>query len=261
MNYIFILDLDGTVIGNCIFQCEIYNIENILKKNAIKCNYSNLLNKAYHEKSKLLRPYFLYFYNTIKSKFPNSYFYVYTASDKKWALKEINIIEKQNNIKFNRPIFTRNNCILASDGTYKKSIKKILKKKINNSQIIVIDNNSVYIDFTDNLIICPTYNYKFFHNLWDLFPSNCINNKNIQFYIERLIKNNILCPFNNNSINIKYKTEAYKWLYNICLNIKNDNKHINDDFWKKITDYIVNNNITSFNKNSIKSIKSNLLLS
>ena len=33
--YVFIIDLDGTIIGDCSYQCDIYNIQNIMK-NKIK---------------------------------------------------------------------------------------------------------------------------------------------------------------------------------------------------------------------------------
>ena len=61
MPYIFIIDLDGTIIGDCTYQCDIYNIENIMKKNSIKIINPNTLIKCYKKKSKLIRPYFLYF--------------------------------------------------------------------------------------------------------------------------------------------------------------------------------------------------------
>ena len=31
--YVFILDLDGTIIGDCSYQCDLYNLQDILKKN------------------------------------------------------------------------------------------------------------------------------------------------------------------------------------------------------------------------------------
>lgn len=250
-NLIFILDLDGTIIGDCKYQCEIYNIEKILKKNSVKCNFSNTLKKSYNQKSKLLRPYFIHFFNSIKKKYPSALIYVYTSSEKNWANKQIIMIEKENNIKFNRPIFTRNDCILGSDGTYKKSINNILKKKINNSEIIIIDNNNVYIDNTDKLLICPTYKYILFHDMWELIPENI--NKNINIYLEKLIKNNYLCPYNTNSFsNMKIKCKIYKWLYNKC--ITNNTK---DFFWKNITDFIIKNDI---NKNFMKLCKDYLNL-
>ena len=53
MPYIFIIDLDGTIIGDCTYQCDIYNIENIMKKNAIRrvktmnALYENIKNKGF----------------------------------------------------------------------------------------------------------------------------------------------------------------------------------------------------------------------
>ena len=29
--YIFVIDLDGTIIGNCTYQCDIYNIMELMK--------------------------------------------------------------------------------------------------------------------------------------------------------------------------------------------------------------------------------------
>ena len=238
--YIFVLDLDGTIIGNCIYLCEIYK----LKK------YKIILEKAYNEKSKLIRPYFLYFYKNIKNIFPNSKIFIYTASDKKWAHKEITLIEKQNNIKFDRPIYTRENCIIKN-GECKKSINKIFKKKYKNDEIIIIDNNNNYTDNNEKIIKCPTYNYQPFYNLWDFLP-NKNKSKEINDYIKYLIDNKLLSPYNSNSNNTKHKIKAYKWLYNKCKSINKEK----DNFWKKITKIIKKNKIKDFDKNIIKKINS-----
>ena len=50
---IFVLDLDGTIIGDCSYQCDIYNIDNISKK----YNKDSLLN-CYKPDSKLIRAMF-----------------------------------------------------------------------------------------------------------------------------------------------------------------------------------------------------------
>ncbi len=101
--YIFIIDLDGTIIGDCNYQCDLYNIIELVKKYKMKglnkytalCN--KYLNESYSEKSLLVRPHFFTFINAMKKLYPSSYFYIYTASEKKWANKEIAIIEKHNN--------------------------------------------------------------------------------------------------------------------------------------------------------------------
>ena len=91
--YIFILDLDGTIIGDCTYQVILYNIEQICKKNKIKSKGDNVLLNCYRPNSKLIRPFFKYFIACVKKVYPNSLFYVYTASEKAWAYKEVAMIE------------------------------------------------------------------------------------------------------------------------------------------------------------------------
>lgn len=255
-NYIFIIDLDGTIIGDCKYQNYLYNIKIILDKFNIKYDIQNDIKEAYSNNSLLIRPYFTYFITKMKSFFPSSYFYIYTSSLKEWALKEISLIEKQNNIKFNRPIFTRDNCILTNDGKYKKCISTILKNnKIKNSQILIIDNNDTFIDMKDNLILCPSYNYIFFQDIWNYIPSNAYSCHKCLNYLNKIINLDYISPYNVNDLNHKNKTLAYKWLYKKCYNInKKNKKYIKDLFWKKLADYIILNNINDFNKTNINLI-------
>ena len=252
-NYVFILDLDGTIIGNCIYQAEIYKISLILSKLGVKIKINNIIEDYYKEQSKLIRPYFLYFFKKMREQFQNCHFYIYTASEKKWAEKEISILEKSLNIKFSRPIFTRNDCLLikSEDGKsnlLKKSVENIKKKiKVKNPEILIIDDNNVYIDNNDKLVLCNSYNYKSFCNYWNYIPMEKITNKIFIDYLNKLISNKTLSPKNNYS-NMKQMTQTYKWLYNNCLLINEDNKQYkNDDFWLKITKLIIDNKITSFN--------------
>ena len=46
-NYVFILDLDGTIIGNCIYQAEIYKISLILAKLGVKIKINNIIEDYY----------------------------------------------------------------------------------------------------------------------------------------------------------------------------------------------------------------------
>jgi hypothetical protein len=264
------LDLDGTIIGDCTYQCDIYNIENTMKKNSIKIKSPNILIKCYKKKSKLIRPYFLYFLKKMKKMFHNSLFFIYTASDKEWAYKEIQLIEKTHEIKFDRPIFTRDDCLLGSDNNYKKSIKKILPKIVRkikiknftniNDNIFIIDNNSVYIDYVDNLLICPTYNYKLFNNLWEIIPKESLKVKDVHTIIKDLINLNKLCSICHHFDNNMQQLELiYAWLYNKHKVInKNNKKYENDNFWKKITNLIIKNDINIFNKKSVRFLQKNI---
>ena len=64
--YVFIIDLDATIIGNCKYQLELYKQYILLKNKGIKTNIDKLLHNYYIEKTKLCRPYFVYFINKMR---------------------------------------------------------------------------------------------------------------------------------------------------------------------------------------------------
>lgn len=256
---IIILDLDGTIIGNCYYQSEIYNINNIHKKYNIKSITNNNLTNSYKEDSKLIRPFFVYFYKNIKKLFPNSLFFIYTASDDKWAKKEILLIEKNLNIKFNRPILSRKDCILSSNNEYKKSFTKILpkiKKHINNlnnikDNLLIIDNNNTFIDYHQHFIKCKSYNYIHYIDLWDNINKNFYKYCELNNYINYLINNNKIFKYSDKN-DEKKKESFFKWKYKKYKKInKNNKKDYKDYFWKNITDIILNNKFNKFNKDNI----------
>lgn len=271
--YIFIIDLDGTIIGNCSYQCDIYNIMELIKtydkknSNKSKIICDKYLNESYNEKSLLIRPYFFDFIRAMKKLYPVSYFYIYTASEKKWANKEISIIEKNNNFKFDRPFLTRDNCIIDKDGSIKKSINKILpliKKNIKFSNtydikkhLLIIDNNPTFIDYKDNLLICPTYNYVKFNNLKDVVPEN-ITCGNIKNYISKLAKEQRICRNYNNP---ECMEKIYKWLYKKCKKINKYNlKYVNDNFWKDLVILIRNHNIRQYTPKNVDMMQKSIMI-
>ena len=270
--YIFIIDLDGTIIGDCNYQCDLYNIIELIKKNNIKnlnkhkllCN--NYLKESYSDKSLLIRPYFFTFIAAMKKQYPLCYFYIYTASEKKWANKEIAIIEKNNNFKFDRPLLTRDNCIIDNNGNIKKSIAKVLpliskSLKIPNKydiskRLLIIDNNPTFIDYTENLLICPSYNYMKFYDLRETLPNNhkC---EDLKRYIDRLIKEKRISKISNKSTENLEK--LYKWLYKKCKRInKYNSKYNNDTFWKDLITLIKNYNITSYTPKIVAEIQKSI---
>ena len=280
--YIFLLDLDGTIIGDCSYQCDIYNIQEIIKKNIILKNnniqlgnlvkYKSLCDKmldnCYDMQSKLLRPHFTTFMTEMKKKFPNSFFFIYTASEKTWANKEILIIEKQNNIKFNRPIFTRDNCLKDASGNIKKSVNKIMPQLLKSikmpkthsiaNNIIIIDNNPTFVDYTDNLLICPTYDYLKFHNLWENIPQEYAKISELKHFVSKLISNKKMYIKNNPS-NTVILEKLHRWLYRKYRKInKYNNKYTNDTFWLNLATLIKHHNITIFNKKNINMLHKSL---
>lgn len=263
--FVFILDLDGTIIGDCVYQVVLQNIEDVAKTNKLKTNSKNMLTDCYSESSKLIRPYFKYFINHIKSRYENSKFYIYTASEKTWANKEISMIEKTHNLKFNRPIFTRDDCIIDSFGVYKKSVKNILprivkankKNKIKSDNILVIDNNKVFIDFNNNMIECPTYNYAHFCDIWDKIDEEGTQNASLSRLINNLIMTNKACKYSNCSkLNSKQMEHRHKWMYKKYKKLNKINKPYEKDiFWKRLANAIIDKNIKKFDKNNVELLR------
>jgi hypothetical protein len=264
--FVFILDLDGTIIGDCSYQIILYNIEQLCKKYKIRTQSEKSLLKSYRPESKLMRPHFKYFIDNTKKHHPDSLFYIYTASDKEWAHKEISLIEKTHNIKFNRPIFTREDCILDSFGQYKKSVKKILPKivkgnkkyNINNNKILVIDNNSIYIDYTSNFLLCPSYNYILYYDVWAMMKKEYMKIMEIYNTIKNLITTNKLCKYCtfDDTSDSQHLEDKHRWLYKKHKKINNLNKkHNNDTFWKNLARTIIDRNVTIFDKSTIEHLQ------
>lgn len=263
---IFILDLDGTIIGDCTYQVILYNIEDICRRYKIKAKTDDMLMECYRPDSKLMRPFFKYFVSFVKKHHPHSLFYIYTASDKAWAYKEIQLIEKTHNIKFNRPIFTRDDCIADSFGQYRKSVKKILPKIIKGNKkcsilenrILIIDNNATFIDYTSNFLLCPTYNHMLFCDLWEKVRKEYMKIMDIYKLVKSLIASNKMCKYCNIGstaavADSKILENRHRWLYKKHKKINNLNKKYKGDiFWKTLAHTIVDKKITTFDKATLE---------
>jgi hypothetical protein len=249
--YVFIIDLDSTIIGDCSYQLQLYNIAKIMNNgNRQLININKILSSYYNEKSKLVRPFFVYFINKMRELYKQDvYFYVYTASSKDWANLQIKLIEKENNIKLSRPIFTREECKEFKNKklqTYSKSIDPLLDKiKPKNPEIIIIDDSDVYTDFKHVQIQCKPYNYTSFCEIYQVLPGTMQND----------LGKGMICPYNKDNCTISNKLKLYKWLYNKCREINKNNKKFKlDKFWLNLANAIETNKITDFNANIIKQL-------
>tara|TARA_B100000401_G_scaffold391634_1_gene298470 strand:- start:64 stop:666 length:603 start_codon:yes stop_codon:yes gene_type:complete len=96
--------------------------------------------------------------------------FVYTASEKKWAYHIVPSIESVTGVKFNRPIFTRNECNMGKQAhkslveVKPKIIRSLRKKYVSltpnslDNMIYLIDNSDV-LEESQFLLKCPTYSY------------------------------------------------------------------------------------------------------
>lgn len=151
---IFLLDMDGTIVGDATLQLCQADINKALGV-PFKFNVTGLV-----------RPHLESFLKTMKGE--SAEFFVYTAADPAWAACVIQAVEKDIGFKFNRPIFARPACIKTTNG-YKKSISKVLprvrtalKKRYALAElerrVVLVDNNKTIVPEHDSrFIMCPTY--------------------------------------------------------------------------------------------------------
>lgn len=269
--YIFVLDLDGTIIGDVRFQVAKHTLTQGFKKRGITVGGGRKYPDAFHPDQKLIRPGFANFIKAMIATYPWVEFYIYTASEKGWALTEVPWIEKSCGIKFARPIFTRDDCVVTASGEYKKSLTKIMpriwrnitkKSKLTpaerayvfHNNTVIIDNTAVYIDNQERLLQCPDYNYAVFEDLIEGLPVPHLNHP----IIASLMNAGLVCPTNALDRNdpVRALGKKYKWLADKCDAVSESNKtYVDDQFWRRLRHLIVKNNITKYTGGVIQQLQ------
>jgi hypothetical protein len=270
--YIFVLDWDGTIAGKVDYQSTAFTIRNTLKRYGYKTNVATIP-KAFRPSSKLIRPGFASFLKAMKQFYPEVYFFIYTASEKQWANTEIAWVEKAHDIKFQRPIFTRDDCIQDGSGNYRKSLMRIFpricraisrqrpltkqeREYILHNQVIIIDNNAVYTDKQDRLLLCPDYDYSVFEHLLDMIPSDARKHPEVQQMLLSLINTGMMCPIERHDDEMHAITASYSWIANRCKSIVDLNKsYQNDDFWKYLRKLITQNELRKLTPSIIRQLQ------
>jgi hypothetical protein len=272
--YIVILDWDGTIAGKVDFQSQRFALQQYYKKYGLKHKADNRVPKAFLPNSYLIRPGFAAFIKDLTDHYRgNIYFFIYTASEKTWAHKEIQWVEKAHGIKFQRPIFTRDDCVTDNVGSYRKSIQHIFprilrsigkkslskqdKQEMIKNRIMIIDNNSVYNDLQDHLLLCPDYSYMVFENLLEEIPVSYLKHPHVRQYVLTLINNGMICPFFTSKDDINHTMyQKYEWLSIKCKHISEENKYfMKDVFFKYLRKLIIKNQLRVFSGNVVKQLQ------
>lgn len=265
---IFLLDMDHTIIGESYLQVCRYELYDTMK---YKADPKQLF---YEFDVGLLRPHFVSFIKLVNSKYPNAEFFIYTAAEKKWAAHMISNIERYMGIKFNRPIFSRQSCVISNNTVY-KSIGKIvpvifkkLKEKytLNNindlkKQIVLIDNNKVITDADAyRFIQCPSYEFIVASDVLTGIPEFKLQ-ANITSLITILTRYNMFYSIKNITKDYHRVVSHYyivlSELYKTCGSLDNKSKHENDKFWLNMERIFRNHNIKSFNHKVVRYINKN----
>lgn len=267
--YVFILDFDGTIIGNISPQVCEWEILSKLAPGKMKQFKDNLRSQL---EQGLLRPYFSMFLDYMSHNFPNVEVFIYTASDVKWANVAISTVEQLYGIKFNRPLFTRTHCI-KKNGEFRKSFDNIIPLIFNKlrqkydtdinyirQNIVMIDNfHDVLIHDDKRLIKCPTYNHVIYYDVLRLIDESLIRSHYIE--ISKILNDYKLFPTIPTSSPFSY--EVFKALYftelsgNIKSSIKLNSKH--DTMWNILISAFSKIDHHPFKDSSIRYINQKLL--
>jgi hypothetical protein len=182
-------------------------------------------------------------------------------------------MEKAFGFRFERPIFTRDDCGVDAFGNYRKSLARIFpricravskgrvlskqeKTYLLENQLLMIDNNAVYTDRTDKLLLCPDYNYAVFENLFEIVPKEALENHDVKTFLLSMMNMGLVCPKNPHEDLMENITFKYTWLANKCKSINDANRvYATDDFWKYLKSLIVKNELRKFTSNVISQLQ------
>ena len=267
--YLFILDLDGTVLGDVRFQVAKYSLHQSLRRHGFRPAASGPVPHAFHQDMHLIRPGFGNWMKSMKKRFPDSHFFVYTASEKAWAKVEVPWIEKSLGVQFSRPIFTRDDCLAdPSVFNYRKSLTRILPKiwksvgkkltaaekaTILQTRTMIVDNTSVFVDHTDHLLLCPDYAYTVFEDVLDGVPP-ALHDATM---VLALMNQGLVCPNAHNKADpVKGLAHRYQWLAKRCHAVTHENQsHVNDQFWRALRKLIAAHNVVQFTGTTVKALQ------
>ena len=164
---VIVLDLDGTIVGDVHPQLILYDLHN--ESPHVKFDSARLQNRL---RNGLLRPHFKSFLQGVSRAYGHRRpveFFVYTASERRWANVIVAEIERVVGFRFNRPIFTRDQCTeegLKQLSAIRPGVLDSLSSRYPWISASDLDRSMVMINNTREafpgrdhrrLIVCPTY--------------------------------------------------------------------------------------------------------
>ena len=272
--YIFIFNIDHTIVGDILSIHNEYELLNII---SYKLNKS--IDIVDELNDGLLRPYFKDFIQFIKTKYDNIELFVYTGGSHRWVNNVIiPNIEKAINTNINKPYFTREN---MNNDEYDKILGNIydviidnLKSKypllnqdkyikyIFNNQLIFIDDIKNNLkDYPEKQILCPKYKYNDYYDVikkikikYDI-KDEVFNNTKLLSYC-----NDNEIPIYNENGSLLQKNKKYQMLLNKYYKKKYsllNNEYIKDTFFKTLI--FIMKSFKSLNNKKIELINKKLL--
>lgn len=255
---VILLDIDGTLLGDISPQVIMYELGNRLKgQTRLPFTGKHIEDRL---QSGVVRPYFKSFIKDLQEY--GVEFFIYTASEKKWAEYIIKLIEKSNGVKFNRPLFTRDNCDTVN-GEVQKSIQRVLpqvvktlKKKYPGvtqgslrNMVMAVDNTQVYNASESKFLLhCKTYDFMYPENIPSYISKPVFDKHNDM--VMAVLTNYIDC-MRSTSNYFKFQKCFYQY-YVESLNRMMQPSSSQDALFKILRVYIIKKNITSFSESVVK---------
>ena len=244
---VVVLDIDGTCIGDVTPISKHYDIHTLASHlsdlEKINCKIPALDFKYFFDNYPITRPGFKEF---IASLPKNAEIFFYTAGPAHWANIIAPQIAKYIGIRYNRPIFSREESVVGMYHPFKKSIKLIMPdvvktlrsrykgltlENLKDRIFIVDDVQSNTIDENPRQILCPDYDYK--ECLIDItygIPKEALNhpdvNKNVKKFYLYLYYNNEDATEITAIRDSNEKLVSHVMTFPTCANLT-------DDFWPK----------------------------
>ena len=272
--YIFILDIDHTIIGDVLSIHNEYELLNII---SYKLNKS--IDIVDELNDGLLRPYFKDFIQFIKTKYDNIELFVYTGGSHRWVNNAIiPNIEKAINTNINKPYFTREN---MNNDEYDKILgniydviidnlkskypllnqDKYIKYVFNNQLIFIDDIKNNLKDYPEKQILCPKYKYIDYYDVIKKIKIK-YDIKDEVFNSTKLLSycNDNEIPIYNENGSLLQKNKKYQMLLNKYYKKKYslfNNEYIKDTFFKTLI--FIMKSFKSLNNKKIELINKKLL--
>lgn len=180
-------DLDGTIVGNVTPQVVEWHLVQKYQPSRMAAFKAQLVDVLRHH---LVRPGFVEFHRSLAAALPHVEFFIYTASEHAWASVLVPCIEKALDVRFNRPLFTRNHIVREGAGPdMRKSLVRVaplahraLQKKGYQVTVADVVRDAVLIDNNDVLISaeaartlrCPTYDYVLYQDMLRHLPLSVV---------------------------------------------------------------------------------------
>lgn len=262
---IFIFDLDSTLIGDSNPILDYYDLIQFIKNARISnkitieqvsdLEFKSLPNWKTVLNPSIIRPYLKDFLQSLQTYFSNAEFFIYSAGETEYVRNMVKFIEKNIGIRFNRPLFSRTDCVLDETDHFSKSIitefPKIIQSlslidkysKLNlekytddilkHSVLFIDDRNSLW-DNKEKWLKCPSYNYKPIVELNVTLLQMIRHIPLIQEYLKSSGKNKKLyVDENKQSTDDEFYMGYHLFMANIYRdNLSENTKALQDDFFK-----------------------------